>query len=254
MLTTLKKFVPLPVKEFYHRLVNPLDGAAELNPDKLALVERAVGDLGARTVADLGGVWRVNGGYSFHAAGRGAERVKLVDLSFTPEARRRQKKEPRVELVTGNFGLRETAERVGPVDAALLFDVLLHQVRPDWDEVLANWAPHVRHFVVYNQQYTGPQTVRLLDLGRDEYFKHTPHDVTQQEYRDLFERPDEAHPFYADGRTYRDQHGVWQWGITDEDLRRAMKSLGFAETFYKDCGPWPGLKDISNRAFVFSRG
>ena len=249
MLALIRKLTPLFVKQFYHRLKNP-EG---LNPDKLALIDRAVRQLGARTVADLGGVWRVNGGYAFHAAKRGADKVTLVDLSFTPEVHGRKEKQPRVELFTANFGLAETAERVGPVDAVLLFDVLLHQVRPDWDEVLGNWAPHVKHFVVYNQQYTGPKTVRLLDLGREEYFQHAPHDITQQEYKDLFERPNERHPFYDDGRTYRDQHGVWQWGITDEDLRRVMKSLGFTETFYKDCGPWPGLKNIQNRAFIFSR-
>lgn len=250
MRSQLKALVPLPLRELYHRLKNP----ENLDREKLALIDLACTELGARALADLGGVWRVNGGYTFYALKRHRPgRAVLVDLSFTPEVRQRAGSYPQLELVVANFALRETAERVGPVDAVLLFDVLLHQVRPDWDGALRNWAAHAKHFVIFNQQFTGPETIRLVELGPGDYFRHVPTDMSVPEYRDLFERLDEPHPFYDDGRTYRDQHSVWQWGITDADLRRVAGSLGFREVYFKNCGPWPGVEQIENHAFIFSR-
>ena len=38
--------------------------------------------------------------------------------------------------INANFGDRNIAERIGKIDAILLFYVLLHQVKPDWDEIL----------------------------------------------------------------------------------------------------------------------
>ena len=68
-------------------------------------------------------------------------------------------------------------DQVGRVDAIFLFDVLLHQVAPDWDTILEMYAKNVRVFGIYNQQWTGADTtVRLLDLGEEEYFRNVPVD------------------------------------------------------------------------------
>ncbi|MGK0260447.1 MAG: hypothetical protein ACI96M_003895 [Candidatus Azotimanducaceae bacterium] len=67
--------------------------------------------------------------------------------------------------------------KVPSVDCIFLFDVLLHQVNPNWDTVLRRCAEKTDCFVIYNQQWIGsPITTRLLELGHDEYFASTPHD------------------------------------------------------------------------------
>jgi hypothetical protein len=43
-------------------------------------------------------------------------------------------------LIEGNFGSPAVAQQLQNVDAILLFDVLLHQVSPDWDEILDLYA------------------------------------------------------------------------------------------------------------------
>ena len=141
---------------------------------------------------------------------------------------------------------------VNEVDCLMLFDVLLHQVKPDWNEVLENYATKTKVFLIYNQQFTGAQTVRLLDRGKEWYFRHVPHAPNSlKAYVDLFEKPDEPDPRYSDGRTYRDMHDVWQWGITDHDLKRVMQELGFQVVYERDCGWWSGLEEIKNKAFIF---
>ena len=143
----------------------PLLGAV-----KLRAIDHAFERLGCRTVADLGGVWAVDGGYTLYAIDRhGATRGVICDDDFTPPLTERAATDPRLELVEGNFGRPETVERIGSVDAVLLFDVLLHQVRPDWDQILAMYAPATRSFVLAGPWWNGPETVRLVDLGRERY-------------------------------------------------------------------------------------
>ena len=98
---------------------------------------------------------------------------------------------------------------VGDVDAVILYDVLLHQVRPDWNEVLRMYAPRTRHFIVYNQQWVkGPDTVRLVDLGKDEYFRSVPAGSAGfRSYVDLFDNLDQPALTQPD-RTRRDTIGI----------------------------------------------
>jgi hypothetical protein len=199
-------------------------------------------------------MWLVNGGYAVYCADRGASAVVLVDFHSTPEFLHEQRKRKNLSYLQGNFALPETAREVHGVDCVMLFDVLLHQVKPDWNAVLESYAPHTKLCLIFNQQFTGPRTVRLLDNGFDWYFRHVPHTpVDTPEYQDLMEKTDELHPGYSDGRSYRDVHDVWQWGITDQDLKNSMHDLGFQLVYEEDCGWWPGLEDIKNKAFVFER-
>lgn len=222
-----------------------------LNPDKLRLIDIAL-ENGTLSFADLGGMWRVQGGYSIYCAER-AERVVLVDFNATPEFINEKSKRTNLTYLRGNFALRETAKEVGQVDCVILFDVLLHQVKPDWNEVLENYAKQTKSFLIYNQQFTGEKTVRLLEQGRDWYLRRVPHSPDDtEEYSDLFEKANEPHPRYPDGRTYKDMHDVWQWGITDHDLMRVMDNLDFRLVFERDCGLWPGLEEIKNKAFIFA--
>ncbi len=232
-----------------------LDLPPNFNQDKKDLIDFAYERLAPRPMAfaDLGGVWGVDGAYTRYTLQRyGATRAVLVDTNFTDKVIEVAPSFPSLTLVKGNFGDPVTAERVGHVDAIFLFDVLLHQVKPDWDQVLAMYAPRTRLFVIYNQQWVGGRrTVRLLDLPRDQYFANVPHDRTVPPYSFLFEKMYEMNTEH--GRIWRDVHNIWQWGIVDHDLIDCLDHLGFTLQLYKNCGQWGELRNIQNHAFVFQK-
>jgi hypothetical protein len=156
-------------------------------------------------------------------------------------------------LIEANFGNPSVPRQVGSVDAVLFFDTLLHQVKPDWDQVLELYAPLTRHFLVFNPQYlpSGP-SVRLLDLGKEGYFRNVPHPPDFDVYQMVFENPDAIHPKH--GCPNRDIPNIWQWGITGRDLMRKMESLGFGLAYFRNCGRFGELRNFENHAFIFTRG
>lgn len=203
-----------------------------------------------RSFADLGGVWAVEGGYTFHALDRhDPQRAVLVDEDRPPAIQERARSYPALELLQANFGADDVPGRIGDVDAVILFDVLLHQVAPDWDAILEMYARRAWCMVIVNPQYVaGTETVRLLDLGPEGYAHAAPAGTYPP---DLFERLDEPHP--RRGRPWRDVHEVWQWGITDEDLRARMADLGFSLAYWANGGAWRRLEPFEDHAFVFAR-
>jgi hypothetical protein len=217
---------------------------------KLRLIDRACEDYDVRSLAELGGCWGVDGDYLFHALDQHEiERAVEVDTHPTEGFKARAAGRPQVELIESNFGAPESAERVGEVDAIVLYDVLVHQVAPDWDEVLAMYAPRARCLVILNQQWVGGEkTVRLLDLGPEAYLTNVP---MREFHRSVLDRLDEVHPVH--GRPWRDVHHIWQWGITDADLETKASELGFRRAFYQDVGRFPGLPNFRNRGFIFVR-
>ncbi|BBY36620.1 hypothetical protein MMAN_07540 [Mycobacterium mantenii] len=224
-----------------------------VNKDKIELIDRAFTSLRIESFADLGAVWRVEGAYTFHALDK--HQIKdaaLVDLNVTPTVSARAKSYPQLRLISGNFGDQAVADKVGDVDAVFLFDVLLHQVSPDWDAVLEMYAEKANSLLIYNQQWTGSRkTVRLLDLGEKEYFRNVPHSRRVEEYANLFQKIDEMHPEMD--RTWRDFPGIWQWGITDAELESKAAQLGFKLKYKKNCGRFDRLQNFENHAFIFSR-
>lgn len=220
-----------------------------LHAGKTRALDFALGRLGARSFADLGAVWAVDGGYSFHALRQHPiERAVLVDEDITPAVRREAARHPQLSLVTGNFGDPAMPARVGEVDAVILFDVLLHQVSPDWDEILAMYAQRASCLVVSNPQLTGAvETVRLIELGQERYEQLVPPGTYPA---DLFERLDEPVP--GRGRSWRDVHEVWQWGITDDALVDVVGRLGFEQVHSENMGRWRGLEHFEDHAFVFA--
>lgn len=220
-----------------------------LAPLKLRAIDAAFERLGCETVADLGGVWAIDGGYALYAARQhGGRRVVICDDDFTDSLRERAADDPAIELVEGNFGEPAVAERVGAVDAVLLFDVLLHQVAPDWDELLALYAPRARCIVAAGPWWRGEATVRLLELGRERYLASVPEPAFHAE---AWERLEQWNP--RRGRPWRDCHDIWQWGITDADLRARMADLGFTLAYHENLGRWHGLGDFDDCSYVFER-
>lgn len=140
-------------------------------PEKMELLDIAHELTGFRSFADLGGCWGVNGAYAFHAAGLCGgelERAVIVDGNVTPRTRQRATAYPKLELVQGLLGERTAMEAVGRVDALIMFDILLHQVDPDWDEFLRLWLERARTVIIFNQNWLGtPKTIRFVDRGFD---------------------------------------------------------------------------------------
>jgi hypothetical protein len=221
--------------------------------EKLELIEFAFRKQNLKSFADLGGVWGVEGGYTFHALDNyNIVNAALVDTHPTEFVKVRSHDYPALRVIKGNFGDDETAREVGTVDAVFLFDVLLHQVAPDWDKVIELYAPNVSCFVIYNQQWTGSfSTVRLLDLGEAEYFRNVPHKRSERPYADLFKKLDEKHPDHD--RNWRDVHHIWQWGITDGDLEQVLGKLGFKVALKKNYGRFARLANFENHGYVFTR-
>jgi hypothetical protein len=221
-----------------------------LVPLKLATIDAAFALDAVDSVADLGGVWAVEAGYSFHALEQHApRRAVLVDDDITPGVRERAAAFGQFELLEQNFGLERTPHDVGQIGVVLLFDVLLHQVDPDWDEILRRYAPHTQAFAIVNPMWRhGTQTVRLQELGEARYRQAVP---PQENLEGLFDRLDERNE--RRGRPWRDVHDVWQWGITDADLRATMDGLGFSAVFAEQHGTWRGLDDFEDCAYVFQR-
>lgn len=225
------------------------------NYEKKALLDQAFRRTpgGLRSFADLGGVWGIHGAYTFYVLrAHRPQAAALVDTNLTDEVRSRARAFPNLRLLEGNFGEAGMPERVGRVDAVLLFDVLLHQVRPDWSQVLEMYAAVTDCFIVYNQQFiAGDRTVRLIDLGVEEYFRHVPFDRTRPGYRELVERPDEINEEHR--RPWRDVHNIWQWGITDGDLVAQAEALGFAVLHRKNHGRFGDFPSFENHSFIFRR-
>ena len=223
-----------------------------MNPNKLMLIARAFTKCSIKSFADLGGIWGVNGGYTFDTMTKHPGiKATLVDLHIDMRTTMLAKDYPNLRLIHGNFSKLGIIEKIGPVDAIFMFDVLLHQVDPNWDEVLARYAESTKCFVIYNQMWTkaGP-SVRLLDLGEKEYFKNVPHSGSP-EYVDLFKKLDDIHPVH--GIPWRNVHHIWQWGITDYDLILKMTQLGFNIRYMGLHGAWKGLPNIENHSFIFTK-
>jgi hypothetical protein len=217
-----------------------------LDLNKKQLIDFSCQELGMRSFADLGGVWNVDAGYSFYAMERHkANSAVLVDTDVTPTVLERQKRYPGLKIIHGNFGQSITRDQIGKVDGVFFFDTLLHQVKPDWDEILGMYAGVARIFLIFNQQYTNfERTTRLLDLGRDEYFRNVPHVTSEEPYKTYFRDLDAIHPEH--NRPYRDIHNIWQWGIVDADLIVRMKELGFKMEFYKNCGRFGQAQNVGS--------
>jgi hypothetical protein len=107
--------------------------------------------------------------------------------------------------------------------------------------------------VIFNPEFTNSDnTVRLFDLGHDEYLENTPYDKDHPTYKSLLENMNEI-TNYDSERMLRDSHELWQWGIVDKDLYTKMKDLGFSLQFYQNLGNFPDLKNFENHAFIFKK-
>jgi len=224
-----------------------------LKQAKLDLIDFAFENLGVRSFADLGGVWGVEGGYTFHALDKHeVDKAFLVDTHPTNVVLEKARAYEQLEVLKGSFGDQALLSQVAGVDAVIFFDVLLHQVSPDWDSILELYGRQTRCLIIYNQQWIGSgTTTRLLELGEKEYFRNVPHNRWREPYRSLFKKLEEKHPDHD--RRWKDVHHIWQWGITDAELTSRLAALGFRQEFSKNCGRFGRLQNFENHAFIYCK-
>jgi hypothetical protein len=219
--------------------------------EKKDLLDRAFAGSGFNSFADLGCVWGVDCAYGLYALDTYApSKAVMVDTHWTEKAKANCAKHPHVLIIEDNFANSYMPATLGHVDAIILFDVLLHQVAPDWDRLLQIYAPYTQCFVIYNPQYiVSPISVRLLDLGKETYFKIVPHDPEHPTYSSLFSKMWEINPQH--GRIWRDVHHVWQWGITDRDLISTSEQLGFKLGYFCNHGRQGWSEAFESHSFIF---
>lgn len=84
------------------------------------------------TVADIGCMWGVNGGFAFEAEAAGATRVTAVDVfGPTPEFERtRHERQSRVRFVLGDATDPRTLDAIGTHDVVFCAGVLYHHPSP----------------------------------------------------------------------------------------------------------------------------
>jgi hypothetical protein len=245
--------LPRVLSRLRSKPARPVD--RRLAPLKLRAIDLLCDRFGIDSLADLGAAWGVEGGYAFYAAERwDLGRVVIVDenLKRYPVIQERAAQTPAVELVEGNFGNDGVASLVKRVDAVLMFDVLLHQVSPsDWRQVLSLYAPRTELFAMVGPWWRDETTTRLPDLGRDRYLELVP---DLRIHAELFDRIEQINP--ERGLPWRDCQDVWQWGISDSDLRRTMSELGFRLAQFEDHGTWsyPDARGLERRLGEFFNG
>lgn len=219
-----------------------------MNPRKKELVDYAFKNFKIRNFIDLGGVWNVDGAYAFYILEKyRADSAVVVDFL----AQNIDRKTPNLTLVKGDFGQEETIGKLHKVDAILMFDILLHQVKPDWNQILEIYSALSDYILIFNPQYDVPKTTRLLDLGEKGYFANVPHGQETSPYNGLFGRLDEIE--IVTGKKWRDSPTIWQWGITNKDLIAKMESLSFKLEYLRNWGRFGNLKSFDSYAFLFRR-
>ena len=119
---------------------------------------------------------------------------------------------------------------------------MLHQAAPDWRETLALYAAQTNAFLICQPQLRGERTIRLTDLD-------------SATYQRLLKPPGaDVDPALASRlERERDSRGLWQWGITGDDLVAALRELGFELRFFKSWGRWQRLESFDRQALVFAR-
>ena len=204
-------------------------------------------------IADLGGIYRVHGAYAFYTIQKyHVSKVLEIDTELTRTYLNLSKKYNQILSLEMNFADTKVVSQIENVDALYLFDVLLHQVKPDWDEILEMYSDKTKYFVIFNQMFTkSKETVRLLDLGFDEYFRHVPFEKAHPLSQNLIKKTYEINSEH--GKIWRDVHHVFQWGITVKDLIETLEKLDFELVFHKIWGMFSHSDSFDDHAFIFKK-
>ena len=137
-----------------------------------------------------------------------------------------------------------------------MFDILLHQVKPDWDDFLLAWAQRAKALIIYNQNWLKTsRTIRFVDRGLDWYRRNVvvwEDDNPSTDPVGWFAR---HHERDAHGRLERDSPDFWQWGIRPLEIVNLLALHGFELVHMtRDGMPFgPDYPWIVNDGMVFRR-
>ncbi|MEK7432691.1 MAG: hypothetical protein AABZ74_06145 [Cyanobacteriota bacterium] len=223
---------------------------------KKNLIDTCFDNFNIKSVAEAGCVYGVDGVYSRYIAETKpfVNRLVMIDTNWNENAIEVCRKYSKIEIINDNFAEKDVIyNKIGNVDLVILFDVLLHQVSPDWYRVLQMYSEISDYILIYNPQYTKSKiSIRLFDLGEEEYYNNIPNDNKNEGYyKDLFKNFFTYIEYYK--RIQRDLHNIWQWGITDSDLLHVMDKLGFDLFDFQTYGLFYGLKNFENKSFIFKK-
>lgn len=221
--------------------------------EKKDLLDTALSNYKISSIAELGCVWGIDCSYGIYSLEKyNLKNVKMVDTNWTKIALDRVSQYPQIDVFEGDFSDKTILKNIGKIDAIILFDVLLHQVSPDWYRILEMYSKQTNYFIIFNQDWVRTNlTTRLLDLGEEEYFECVPHNKDESPYTNLFENLYKIHPKHK--KIWRDVHHIWQWGITSEDLIFTMKKLGFQLEYFKNHGTIGNLEHFEEHAYIFKK-
>ena len=222
----------------------------ELDPSKLDLLCLANELYSPSSLCDIGGVWGVDGGYGVYAKTvLGIENVIIVDSHWTDTAIECCK-DSGVKIVDSFIDEYLSKSSLQNLDCVCLFHFLLHQVSPDWRDILRRLSSSVKVVLINNPQWTLEKAgFRLMELNSDEYFSFVPHSESEENYKDLFTAPLEIDPLHNKPR--RDLHHFWQWAITNNDLITWMNSLGYDLMYIRPSTIWSHNKHFQDYGFIF---
>lgn len=225
-----------------------------VDSDKLQLIDHLYRSAlpSAQSFADLGGVWKVNAAYTLYSLRKYRLTAgTIVDTDYPDWLEEKLSKTRGLNVVHGDFTNPDVIRSIGHIDAAYFFDVLLHQANPSWDQVLAAYAEVTSCFVIFNQQYVkGPNSIRLTHLPLEQYLTMAPY-YREDVCRHAYAHATELHPVFK--KPWLDIHNIFQWAITDQDLRTTMTRLGYREVYYRNHGRFSNMPAFENHAFIFLR-
>jgi len=214
----------------------------QLMQEKIELVDVAFRKEGIHSFADFGGVWNVHGGYTFYVLSKyKISKAYLIDTFYTDTVFRFARKYPQCELIRADIRDSDTIGRIQKIDLGILFDVLLHQI--NWKEVLAFCARKTDIIAIYQPQYLGEKTTKLLELGMKRYFELVPDIANDRIYKYLFT---------GKHNEVKDSPAIWQWGITDDDLIKTASNLGYDVIYTSEGSHWINPK-FQSKGFLFRK-
>jgi hypothetical protein len=222
--------------------------------DKLQLIRQAFNLIQPTPIsfADLGGVWKVNAAYTIYTLQKyDIQKAFIVDTQYNKRTNKKLEKYDNLTKITGNFGDDLVIEKIRQVDIVYFFDVLLHQVNPDWNEVLKKYSKLSNNFIIYNQQLANNEkTIRLTDLPLEKYKEFAPQRKDGL-YNYIYTHRDEINQEH--NRPWIDIHNIWQWGIAGIDLENIMNNLGYEKIFFKNFGQFSNSKYFEDYAYIFAK-
>jgi hypothetical protein len=189
------------------------------------------------SLRDFGGCYIVHGRYLLHAARlKSLAFASMIDLNPLPEflaaadALRADQPRTRIETIQGDFRNPSMFMSLKPTDAALLYEVLLHQ--ENYMEVLRNVVSCTHRFVCIAQPCI-----------REELFVLPSAAVLLQFYDEALKELLRDGSFWPkESRTEQFNPAFWMWGHTTSHLIDIMHGLGWGlvEGTVVDnvCGRW----------------